>query len=1120
MKQQNLFEEDGRSSGSQVLGSSGARVLGSELPPDQAARDFAIAPQNDVVLEASAGTGKTRVLVDRYVRLIEEGVDPRHILAITFTRKAAAEMRERVLAALRRRAAQGGLNPARWRELQQRISEIQISTIDAFCFSLLREFPLEAGVEPGFDIADETEMGRFAREAMDRALRVTRSLLPQDEALRLLFARVRGNVLRSAVEEMLDRRHVALPAVATFVKRSSAASAPEIVDAFLGRLRQMLAGSPHRQALLDCGPIEASEFRWLHADLTSLDELSSGTMARVQQLRRRLERCFLTGKGTPRLKTNFKVALFKTKLAKDQHEKALIALAPDIKELLESLETAVNALLARGLLRLLTIAAGLYESLLEEHALLDFAGMLDKSVDLLSRQEEFARSRLKLQARYHHVLVDEFQDTSRQQWRLIELLVDAWGEGEGVTDAPTSIFVVGDRKQSIYRFRHAEVTLLDEAARKISALRPGRTVRQAITASFRAVPELLAFVNALADSMQSAADLPEKFTYTERDRFPAPAIGPGALRGGEPVLGIVAESTMAQCASAVATEIERLVGQALVRDRHGPPRPARPDDIAILFRVRAGHQLFEAALESRNIRTYVYKGLGFFDAPEVQDLQALLRVLAQPDSDLRAAEFLRSRFVRLSDVGLTTLAPGFSEALLGPATPVLDSLGPADRRLIDAARTDLAKWLQLADRLPPSEVVDTVLSDSAYAFEMRGRRLEQSRENVKKVRSLIRRVESRGYATIGRIAEYFETLRAGDESHAILEASGCVNLMTMHAAKGLEFPIVFLVNLQAPGRGRGGGFSIIERGPNGEAEVAFTSNDATKLEDERDAEELRRLMYVGVTRARDRLYLSAQLDGRGELRRSGRSLANLLPSSIGALFHDAAADPTRTGVVWTVPGSTFTFAVCRPSKAQTTDVISIGQGAASVDTAPLAAGGRRPVPAAGLGIPPASDIESNPGRPVSRPISQISAQRVTGTIVHRLFQYGIGAQSERTVVRSWLSAVIPLEDRSDVADWNAVCDSAFERYRRLLDQSELTSLLEAGTCLFEVPFSLTDTERQDEVVRGVIDCLVVPETGSITVVEFKTAGRAPGHARQAEQYQAAIRVILGKKDVDVKILYA
>jgi len=131
-------------------------------PADQAARDFAVDPRHDVVLEASAGTGKTRVLVDRYAALIQAGVDPRHILAITFTRKAAAEMRSRVLTELTRRADRAELAPDIWRRLRERIADIEISTIDAFCFGLLREFPLEADVDPAFEIADETEMARFA----------------------------------------------------------------------------------------------------------------------------------------------------------------------------------------------------------------------------------------------------------------------------------------------------------------------------------------------------------------------------------------------------------------------------------------------------------------------------------------------------------------------------------------------------------------------------------------------------------------------------------------------------------------------------------------------------------------------------------------------------------------------------------------------------------------------------------------------------------------------------------------------------------------------------------------------------------------------------------------------
>ena len=176
------------------------------VPPDQDAREYAIDPAHDVVLEASAGTGKTRVLVDRYVRLMQAGVDPRHVLAMTFTRKAAAEMRDRVIVELRRRAEDGTVSRALWSKLRDRLADIEISTIAAFCFSLLREFPLEADVDPGFDVADETEMARFADEALDLTLRAIRPLLVEDECVRLLFARIKLPVLRRAIGQLIDRR--------------------------------------------------------------------------------------------------------------------------------------------------------------------------------------------------------------------------------------------------------------------------------------------------------------------------------------------------------------------------------------------------------------------------------------------------------------------------------------------------------------------------------------------------------------------------------------------------------------------------------------------------------------------------------------------------------------------------------------------------------------------------------------------------------------------------------------------------------------------------------------------------------------------------------------------------
>jgi len=1100
-------------------------------PPDQAARDFAIDPAHHVVIEASAGTGKTRVLVDRYVRLIEAGVDPRNILAMTFTRKAAAEMRDRILAALRAGAGTSKVLRERWSALKDRAADIQISTIDAFCFSLLREFPLEARVDPAFEIADETEMARFAREALDLTLRAARGLIASDENVRLLFARVKLPPLRDAIQSLIDRRHVALPAVHTFIARQvRVATAGEAADAFVTRVRDLFAGSAHRRAIVDDGPLESAEFLWLHGDLAALDTFPAADAGRVQQLQRRLQRYFVTDAGKPRAQVakRFPKSSFASADAKRRHEAAIKAASPAVVDALERLASDVNGLLARGLARVLVIAAGKYEALLDEHAVLDFAAMLAKAVALLERQEEFARSRLKLQSRYHHVLVDEFQDTSRLQWRLVEHLIDAWREGEGPEDTPTSIFVVGDRKQSIYRFRHAEVALLDEVARKVGGLRPGHQVRQAITHSFRAVPELLAFVNALCSESLSAEDddLDERFRYGDTDRFPVGGVSPGARRDGEPVLGIIAETSMDACARAVAAEVDRLLRSASVRTSAGV-RHAQPDDIAILFRARTGHQYFEEALEARGIQTYVYKGLGFFDAPEVQDLQALLRYLAAPESHLRAAELLRSRLVRVSDVALAHLAPGFADALRAPAFTIPASLPETDAQLLLHTRRHVRAWLDLADRVPPSELIDTVLHDSAYAFELRGRRRHQARENLKKMRALVRRVENRGYATLGRLADYFETLRSGDESNATIEAAGCVNLMTIHAAKGLEFPIVFVVNLHAPGRGRSSAFSVIERGPGGEPEVAFGTTDATRLEDLREREELRRLLYVAVTRAKDRLYLAAEVEEKtGKLRRGTRSLASLLPLTLGQVF-GLVADAPGDDVQWVSQSGAFAARVCRPQPAAEIPVPTPSDTAEiPTDVAPLTV--RRAV------VAPAGDPSEIAGAEQARPFLSRPGDdhRLVGTLVHRLLQrFGPDPAQTPAQVATLVPSLIRPGEGVDVDDLEALAVECASLFLRLSQRTDVQQWLASGACYYEVPFSFIrcaagadadDVENAEAqgatVVRGRIDC-VVDRGEHLTILEFKTGSARPEHEAQISTYVAALRKIFPSREIDAHLIY-
>ena len=195
----------------------------------------------------------------------------------------------------------------------------------------------------------------------------------------------------------------------------------------------------------------------------------------------------------------------------------------------------------------------------------------------------------------------------------------------------------------------------------------------------------------------------------------------------------------------------------------------------------------------------------------------------------------------------------------------------------------MPQWLAWVDRLAPSELVDAVLHETAYACEWQGSRRRQARENLKKLRGMIRRAQNRGYATLARIADHLDRLAVGDESNAAIDAVDAVSLMTVHAAKGLEFPIVFVVNM---GRGTGGPRAPIRvADAGGEASVAIADYQSEADEDAlaRDREETKRLLYVALTRARDRLYLSTTVEN-GTCRMGRGSLGEVLPASVRAMF--------------------------------------------------------------------------------------------------------------------------------------------------------------------------------------------------------------------------------------------
>jgi ATP-dependent helicase/nuclease subunit A len=889
-----------------------ARTDAGLLDDDAEARAFAQSPDQNVVLEASAGTGKTSVLVARYVNLLAKGVDPANILAITFTRKAAAEMRARIVRELRRSAHSSPMDRSRWLALRDRLADIHISTIDAFCLSLLREFPLEADLDPGFTLADETEVPRIVDASLDASLAIFVSLAKREPDVALVLAQLGLARTRDGLAHLLQRRLVAWGVLDRFLEKSPAQvtgrtactrAVRSLIDLF-----DALPGG--RAAFVDEGPTRHPRYAMLARELHRLESFLQADDAQVRALLDRVAAHFLTTTGKARSSERIHPFVnddYPSVTRGRQHRTTALALSEPVERIVRAFARDLNAVLARGIRRMFAIALAQYRTALDERSVLDFSDVLQRAVDLLQRMDEFSQSRFRLEGRYHHVLVDEFQDTSRKQWELVSLLVKAWGEGAGIARHP-SIFIVGDRKQSIYRFRDADVSLLNDARAFIEGLRPGAKVTRSISRSFRARPELLAFVNDLFEEIGRDAARPGDFRYDSSDRFPIGDLSDG----GGFALGVAAAEDPVACAALVAAEITRVLGAETIRDREtGLARRARAGDVAILFRARASHREFEQALEAAGVPTYVYKGLGFFDSDEIKDLSALIRYLADPTSELRAAALLRSRLLRVSDEALALMSPNIAAALTAEEAPIaLDRLPEEDRPVLEQARREIPRWISRVDRVPPADLIEWILAETAYAYELRGPRRLQAWENVKKMRGLMRRIQNRGYATLARIADHLESLSAGDESNAVLEALDSVNLMTVHASKGLEFPIVFVVNLA---KGASGPPRPVRVAGDDVAVGPFVS-ETDDLERSREREETKRLFYVALTRARDRLYLCTVLKD-GTMQPGRGSLAEVVPESLRAMFA-AAGSPGDGHLVWIAPGGhEYDFRRCHDGSA-------------------------------------------------------------------------------------------------------------------------------------------------------------------------------------------------------------
>ena len=825
----------------------------AEHEPNDEQRSAIVAP-GGVAVRAGAGCGKTTVLTQRFVHLLRPdgtGVAPvedvSQILAITFTDKAAAEMTQRIraLVVAELEAADARLR-GHWRKVRRDLLGAQISTIHAFCGRLVRENPLEAGIDPQARVLDEHASHEYVEAAVERFL--VEQIRAGDAGARDLVERSRGlrggftggavGTLVSLLEALARLGRDAAWLAATAGEQTAAADREVFVasrDAVLATLEGALAGkaATRAQRAFEAWP----EWRtWLRA-LEPRDPES--VVPGLVRLTKILGKARLGGELAPELARNN-------------------------RQLRGRLPEAYGSLIAADESRRLADLVGRARRALAERKRLDAVLTFDDLIDGARRLlAENPSVRDRYARRFRTILVDEFQDTDHLQAEIIT----------GLAAAGPSLFAVGDEKQSIYGFRGAVVDVFRTTAERLGGALP-------LGVSYRAVPGILRFVNAMGARMLAMpASGREPGLWTPFDE--AHALRPHRAEpvGNVPVrlVSLAAEHERRRAAGgrwrmAEARELEaRVLAQVieeLVSDREAPVRHA---DIAVLFRALAQVKTYEYGLARCQIPYYVVKGRGFFQSQEVRDVVHLLAAIADPSDELALAGLLRSPFFAVPDDALWRLA----QPRGGDKASLRRGLARSDDPEAGRIRELLDRLRRLRDRVSIAELLSDALAattlEAVLLAQFHG---EQQVANVRKVLDLARAFERRHASGVAAFVRWLRRLDTGGrqepEAQLASEQGDVVRLMTIHQAKGLEFPVVILVDLGRRLEVDNATVSIDDRlglvaAPHHGAGAhtlrsAQVERHRARLRERARAEHAR-LFYVACTRAQDRLIL---LEGKGD----------------------------------------------------------------------------------------------------------------------------------------------------------------------------------------------------------------------------------------------------------------
>ena len=822
-----------------------------------------------IVVTAGAGSGKTRELVSRYVNLIrkEYGM-PQQILALTFTKKAAAEMKKRI-----RREFQGALSIDYQKgnlDMKMELAFAPIMTFHAFCTTLLREFAIEAGVDPDFRILDDTEKNTLEEKAFLDLLQN-----PQSEeertALTMILTVYRRNQLQKILRELTERGDASTFHNAHFTIRNK--------TAILKKWQELL--DPIREQAVHAFFADVTTLHALQTIKSAGDGLDSSDKA-VQYFHSIRPSITKVTKDTPHEELAQAIAEILSHTLGNSGSKKIwnVEELQEIKSMhkllrtrLEKLQPYLNLSLDPDAAHtnvafeiisyLQTVTQGYSHRLKKER-------QKDESLrffDLISNTKQFLEKNPKiveeLRKRYPYIFIDEFQDTDPAQFEIISSIVGTFEECKG-------LFIVGDPNQSIYLFRDADVTLFGQAQDIFRNSLAGEVVEFSVC--FRSAPEVIGCVNYVFSQIFSADEKPWEFPHTKthvsekrrKDHGSVQILLAGEI-GSKDIIEVAKQKEAKLIVKTIKAHLEANTDYKL-------------KDIAILIEKRTHLEIYLAALEKAGLPFIIGKGLGFYTLPEILDFYSVLSFICTSHDDCALLAVLRSPYITLSDRSISLLAFKSKEFCLwdkicsvatSPREEMEPFFGDEYERVISAQKL-LNEWILLGWTQPLQRTINEMLSTSQiYEFYSALPNGEQKIANLRKLIDIIlERSADMGYGIVQTVIDIKKSMQSEErEGEAERARSDAISVMTIHAAKGLEFPVVVLAGLSDAKTGNNlpicigtkpEEFGIKIPNPDADYEIqptpVFTALHLVR--EEKELAEKKRLLYVGMTRARDHLILS------------------------------------------------------------------------------------------------------------------------------------------------------------------------------------------------------------------------------------------------------------------------